>query len=154
MAKKHAVFEEQLQQSCVSIQRHFPDVVGIYLFGSAFQRGMRPDSDVDLALLGEQPYDSMELRKETLLLEAIFGRAVDLIDLIEADPVLRAEAMLKGRLVFCRDTNQCILAEIAAARCLEEHKMWIDPIIRDILTRDSTFSSSSHQHDQQDRAGS
>jgi predicted nucleotidyltransferase len=31
--------------------------LGVYLFGSQASRTLRPESDLDLAVLGEKPYD-------------------------------------------------------------------------------------------------
>lgn len=142
MSELDPAFESLLQSGLSSIRNHLPRVFGIYLFGSALQGALRSDSDVDLAVIGTRAIDPLTLAEEQARLESIFGRPVDLIDLVGTDPVLRAEAMLKGRLVFTSDSDRSILAELEAIRSLEEHTVWIEPIIRDILERNSTFRSS------------
>lgn len=139
MSELDPAFQCLLQRGIASIRSHFPNIFGIYLFGSALQEALRPDSDVDLAVIANRACDPVALLNEQVCLEAIFGRSVDLIDLVIADPVLRAEAMLKGLLVFTSDSMRSTSAELEAFRALEEHKQWVQPIITDILARGSTY---------------
>jgi uncharacterized protein len=85
------------------IHRHYPQVVGIYLFGTYGTPEERPDSDVDLALL----FLPEEARKEKSLafsachdeLEAFARRSIDLINLREANTVFQNEIISEGRLM-------------------------------------------------------
>jgi predicted nucleotidyltransferase len=135
-------FEDLVRRGCTSIREHLPHIFGIYLFGSAVDGSLTDDSDIDLAIIGDRVCERFAILEEQSRLEALFNRPVDLIDLRNADPVLRAEAMLKGRLVFSSDQVRTVLAELETSRLLEEHKAWIEPIVRDILARDSTFRQS------------
>jgi len=71
----------------------------IYLFGSAVKGNMRQDSDIDLALLGEQPYDAYQLFLSAQTLADKFGRDVDLLDLSTASAVMKAKIVTTGRLL-------------------------------------------------------
>ena len=69
------------------------------LFGSMATRSERPDSDIDIAVLGRQPLDA---KKKTDLIEAIAqisGRAVDLIDLRTVGEPLLGEILRGQRLL-------------------------------------------------------
>jgi predicted nucleotidyltransferase len=58
----------------------------VFLFGSATKGGLRPDSDIDLAVRGLPPrvYFSAVSKASNLL-----GRAVDLVDLDDTTPLVR-----------------------------------------------------------------
>jgi uncharacterized protein len=85
------------------VRKHYPHVLGIYLFGTYGTPEERPDSDVDLALL----LLPEEARREKSLvfsackdeLETLTGRSIDLINLREVNTVLQNEIVTEGRLV-------------------------------------------------------
>ncbi len=79
-----------------------PDIEAVFLFGSHAAGRARPDSDLDLALVG--PRDRLEKQKLDLLADlarAGFDR-VDLVLLDGADPALRFEAVRPNCLVHAR----------------------------------------------------
>lgn len=85
----------------------YPDVQGIYLFGS-YQTGDEwPDSDVDIALL--LPPDVAKQQSNLAMSECCFTLAealnkdVDLLNLRTVSTVFRKEVVTKGRLLFCAD---------------------------------------------------
>jgi len=67
----------------------------VFVFGSATKRGLRPDSDVDMAVAGLPPavYFSAVSRASDLL-----GRPVDLVDLDDPTPRVR-HLLSSGELV-------------------------------------------------------
>lgn len=68
------------------------------LFGSRARGTERPDSDVDLCVVGDTSVDAgLALQAE---LSAAFGRDVDLIRFETADPLLRFHAVYRGRLLW------------------------------------------------------
>jgi predicted nucleotidyltransferase len=69
------------------------------LFGSAAVGRLRPDSDVDIGVLGPAPRDLPALQ---LRLERITGRPVDIVPLDTAPPLLRFEVARDGRLLVER----------------------------------------------------
>jgi uncharacterized protein len=79
--------------------------IAAVVFGSAAGGSLRPDSDVDLALLfaeGRVPREDeiLEMRAD---LEQLLRRDVDLIVLNQASPILAFQAARHGTLLFCRD---------------------------------------------------
>lgn len=81
-------------------------IVAAWLFGSQATGRARPDSDVDIALLAEQPLDLQQrLSIQIDLEEALQRFQVDVVDLHKASPVLRFEA-LNGKRVFVRSDDK------------------------------------------------
>jgi predicted nucleotidyltransferase len=93
----------------------FPDVLGVWLFGSFAEGRARPDSDVDIAILPEHPIEQDDDYLEKLgRLSMRFGRLVDLVDLRKAPPVLRFEIFSDGLRIATRDPVACDFFETTA----------------------------------------
>lgn len=79
------------------------DILLAIAFGSAAGGTSRPDSDLDLAVLGDAPLDARRRQELIRLVADVTGRPVDLVDLRTAGvPVLRS-ALHAGRKLVCRD---------------------------------------------------
>jgi predicted nucleotidyltransferase len=80
----------------------YPSIEAAYLFGSRAAGQARPDSDVDVALVG--PRAELQARKVEILAELVAEGAdeVDLVILDDADVVLRFEAVHHNCLIFAR----------------------------------------------------
>ena len=83
----------------------FPGALAWYLLGSAAKGTMRPDSDVDLALL---PCPDAVIDRSTLLhwagdLALELGREIDVGVLDSSNLVYAKEALLHGRRIVCAD---------------------------------------------------
>lgn len=98
---------EALTASCRSVlQREgIGGIDAIFLYGSALERGFRPDSDVDVAILDDsrQRLSWSEQARLMDVLERAIGRAVDLRMLRESSPSHQAHVLEQGRLVWSRD---------------------------------------------------
>jgi predicted nucleotidyltransferase len=69
----------------------------VILFGSRARGTARPDSDVDLCVVGGNPdADGLDLQGE---LAQVFRRNVDLVRFERSDPVLRFHSVFYGRLL-------------------------------------------------------
>lgn len=63
-------------------------------------------SDLDLAVFADPPLaDSEREVLLTELMEEVRRKAIDLVDLRRAPPVLAYEVVDSGKLLFCRDTD-------------------------------------------------
>jgi len=86
-----------------SIVDDYPDIQGVYLFGSYDTEHERPDSDIDLALLLPFPVaiqtKDLPLSPCRVELETKLGRNVDLINLRLTSTVLQNEILNTGRLI-------------------------------------------------------
>jgi predicted nucleotidyltransferase len=108
--------------------------LGVYLFGSQALRTSRPESDLDLAVLGEKPYDPWELFQVASLLSRLVSREVDLVDLRQAPLALQAQVAAFGQALNLRRSEAerfLDLALKAYARLNEERA----DLIQDILKR-------------------
>lgn len=85
----------------------FPDVQAIYLFGTYGTEAIRPDSDVDIAVLlpAERAKEAgfLGLSQLSSELEDLLGRTVDLINLRKVPTVLQFEVLKADRRIYCSD---------------------------------------------------
>jgi predicted nucleotidyltransferase len=97
-----------------------PAVLAAVVFGSAAVGRLRPDSDLDLAVLfaeGRVPdaFAALELRAA---LEQRLCRDVDLIILNQASPILAFQVAKNGRLITCKDPHAY---QLYAMRLISEY---------------------------------
>jgi uncharacterized protein len=94
-----------LKTVCDRILRTHPTTQAIYLYGSHATGDVRPDSDVDLALLlphtEAKATGSLALSELSTELELLLGCRVDLVNLRQTSTVLQKEVVFKGRRLFC-----------------------------------------------------
>jgi predicted nucleotidyltransferase len=90
-----------------AVLRHYPDVVAVYLFGTAGTEDERSDSDLDIALLfsHEKAAEIGSLQMSDLCLELgrVVNRGVDLINLRLVNTVFQKEVVAADRRVYCAD---------------------------------------------------
>jgi predicted nucleotidyltransferase len=93
---------ETLRRRARRVLARYPSIEAAYLFGSRAAGQARPDSDVDVALVG--PRAELQARKVEILAELV-AEGVDEVDLVildDADVVLRFEAVHHNCLIFAR----------------------------------------------------
>jgi len=90
-----------------TILTSYPDVQGIYLFGSFQTEDEWPDSDVDIALLLKPEESrrerSLAMSRCSLELARLLGKDVDLVNARMVSTVFQKEIVTKGRLLYCGD---------------------------------------------------
>jgi predicted nucleotidyltransferase len=94
--------EDTLKERIVAVLERHPEVVGAYLFGSRGRGEEADGSDVDVAVLFDDPTDlehTIALEDE---IERSVGLSVDLVDVARAGPYLALDAV-RGERVFERD---------------------------------------------------
>ena len=89
------------------IRSEIPDVIAVYLFGSAAAGELRPDSDIDLAVLLVAPQPAARLWSLAQSLAVSVGRDVDLIDLRSTSTVMQAQVISTGKRLYCADEPRC-----------------------------------------------
>ncbi|MBB6479511.1 type VII toxin-antitoxin system MntA family adenylyltransferase antitoxin [Spirochaeta isovalerica] len=99
---------EKIQTVAADIFRKYDKVVAVFLLGSAATSKLRPDSDIDMALLTESgkkilPSDFLSLSSS---LSYEFSRTVDLGIISSKNLIYAREALLKGIPVFVRDEDK------------------------------------------------
>lgn len=93
------------------IRQRFPEVFGIYLFGSFGTAYQTKESDIDLALLPSHPIDPVALWELSREISLAVHREVDLIDLRGTSTVFRYVILSEGRRIFCQDAPACDATE-------------------------------------------
>jgi predicted nucleotidyltransferase len=90
-----------------TVLESYPNVQGIYLFGSHMTADEWPDSDVDIALLlppaEAKKERSFAMSECTLALARILNKDVDLLNARTVSTVFQKEIITKGRLLYCAD---------------------------------------------------
>ena len=79
------------------------DIVLAIAFGSAATGKLRPDSDIDVAVLMSSPMTVERRRALTELLADAAGRPVDLVDLSTSGVAVTRAALTQGRRLVTRD---------------------------------------------------
>ncbi len=97
--------DPHIREQVLEVAGRRDDVAAAYLLGSAAHGRMRPDSDIDVALLPARGRDiplpaRLELAAE---LERRLGRNVDLGVITPANLIYAAEAILNGRRLVTMD---------------------------------------------------
>lgn len=90
-------------KACLSPQS---ELLAAWLFGSQAKQTARPDSDVDVAVLGHRPLTLEErLSLQLLVGQAVGSFSVDIVDLSKASSILRFEA-LHGQRLFVHSAEK------------------------------------------------
>ena len=102
-----------------------PNVVAAWIFGSAQQGQLGPDSDIDIGVLFAKTPTLDELLSLIGALQAVFhSDDVDLVTLNGASSILRFEA-ISGRLLFSRDEARRVAFVSLTSRQYEDDMAWI-----------------------------
>lgn len=89
----------------------FPHITLALLFGSVAAGRARVDSDLDIAVLAQQPLTVAEHIALTQALAEQTGRAIDLIDLATAPEPLLGQIVQTGRRIVGSDNNYARLIQ-------------------------------------------
>ena len=114
-----------------------PDARAVYLFGSRAGGVARPDSDLDLAVLPPRPLGAVERFDAQEALALALAVDVDLVDLLSASTVMRAEVLRTGRVVYDADPTARAFWEVwtmSAYALLNEERA---AILEDVRERGS-----------------
>lgn len=84
------------------------DIVVDIGFGSIARGELRPDSDIDIAVLARTVLTSARRRELIEMLAEASGRSVDLIDLRTAGVVVTRAALSEGERLVCKDENEYV----------------------------------------------
>lgn len=90
-----------------TVLAHYPNVQGIYLFGSCMTEDEWPESDIDIALLlpplAAKQKKSLAISDCAIELSNTLGKQVDLLNARAVSTVFQKEIVTKGRLLYCAD---------------------------------------------------
>lgn len=78
------------------ISKRFPGAYGAYVFGSAASGQLRPESDLDVAILRVNPLSPDEVLELKSFISQKFRRDSDILDLYRVDSVTAAQVVTTG----------------------------------------------------------
>lgn len=87
------------------LQVELPGVIAIHAFGSRAAQRPRPDSDLDLAVLGERPFGARRLWAVASALASRLNMDVDLVDLRTASTVMQHQILTTGERLWAADSR-------------------------------------------------
>jgi predicted nucleotidyltransferase len=96
---------ERLDEAAAYLERKF-GIDTLWLFGSQAQGADNADSDVDLAALFRRRPSGLELLDAEGELGTLAGRAVQVVDLENASPIVGMQVLRHGRLLRDRDPKR------------------------------------------------
>ena len=115
------------------------EAAAAYVFGSVTAGRARDESDGDVAVLLKDDSSAPEMMERRLelrrTLEASTEHAVDLAVLNDASPVLQAQVLRKGGLVYQRGARPRIAFEVCAGKMYADRKPMCE-FFRRALVRD------------------
>ncbi len=84
---------------------NIPNIVAVYLFGSAVQNGTKKPRDIDIAVLFQYPRvpDGLKLIELQGELSDLLHKSVDLVALNNASPILMMQVLKKGKCILERN---------------------------------------------------
>lgn len=90
------------------------DLINIILFGSFLTDEFHEASDIDIAVLGEEPLDLTQLLNLELAFEKHFNRSIDVVDLKgkNTDLFVKINILNTGKSVYSIDDNKSLEAFI------------------------------------------
>lgn len=90
------------------LQTAIPSLSAAYLFGSWAQGTAGPESDIDLAILADNPPDPVGLWTLAGELADVAGCPVDLLDLRAASTVMQYQIITTGERLWARDAQAAL----------------------------------------------
>ena len=118
------------------ILRDMPGLRLAILYGSAATGRMRPDSDVDIAILFDRPLSTEKKMELISRLERELKRDVDLVDLFDLSGTILKQILTKGRVLFQSTTG--VLAGIVQRMVYNQADM-MPYVSRTLMERQKRF---------------
>ncbi len=129
---------EDKQKIKTLVQQHANQpLLAIYVFGSRVSGETHASSDLDVALLGSVPLQGADAFEIKAALSSVFRCDIDLVDLLRADSVSKAQIVSSGEVVFVKDPRELAFFE---TRVFSEYALLNEEragILQDILQRGS-----------------
>lgn len=90
------------------LRQRIPSLSAVWFFGSHTSGDAGPDSDLDVAFLGDDPPGPMAIWDLSGELQDRVGVQVDLVDLRGATTVFQYQVVTKGERVWARDSGAAV----------------------------------------------
>lgn len=115
------------------LMQAIPSLKLIYLFGSHASGTATKTSDIDIAMLAQQPIDNVQRFELAQLLAITLDCDVDLVDLLNASTVMQMQIVTTGQLLYGdSDTDLAFSGQIYSmyGRLQEDRKDIINDFIK------------------------
>lgn len=96
---------EDIFDRITNVLEREPGLKLVIIYGSAAAEKMRHDSDVDVAVLFDNPLNIEQKMDLIRRLEIELKRDIDLVDLFNLSGTILKQILCKGRIVFNNDTD-------------------------------------------------
>ena len=106
--RKERVTEIDVQQIADRVGemlQTYPDLKLAFLYGSAVNGKMRPDSDVDIAVLFDHPLGAGQKMALGACFEEVLLKTIDLVDLFSLSGTILKKILCEGRVVVKKNTE-------------------------------------------------
>ncbi len=106
--RKERVTEIDVQQIADRVGemlQTYPDLKLAFLYGSAVNGKMRPDSDVDIAVLFDHPLGAGQKMALSACFEEALLKTIDLVDLFSLSGTILKQILCEGRVVVKKNTE-------------------------------------------------
>ncbi len=103
--KKGKIIDQIINQAIKSILQETKDVKKIHLFGSAADKTLHLNSDIDLAV----EFDNISLKKATLFKKRILGQVDKKVDILVFEYLpekIKQEIKTKGKLIYLNENKR------------------------------------------------
>lgn len=107
----------------------------LYLFGSYAKNINRDESDIDIAVLLETSMESKEKYKYKMELVDLLEKEIDLIDLFDANIILKHQIVTTGKNLFCRSNLERDEFKYGVISCYYQYREDIDIVKKSIKKR-------------------
>ena len=96
---------QQIADRVGEILQTYPDLKLAFLYGSAVNGKMRPDSDVDIAVLFDHPLGAGQKMALGACFEEALLKTIDLVDLFSLSGTILKQILCEGRVVVKKNTE-------------------------------------------------
>ncbi len=120
------------------LMKNYPQVVGIYLYGSHARNTENQLSDIDLGIMvdgGAAAAAEFQLEMIGRMMEIFGTDNVDVQMLTEDSPPALALAMLKGRVIYCRSHSVKAAKEARILSLYQDFQPFIDLYAKHVIRR-------------------
>lgn len=131
--------EKEIKKSIKIIKKNISNLIAVYVFGSFAKSVQTKKSDLDLAVLPKEKLNPIFLWELSKKISFKIKRDVDLIDLLDANTVLRFQIINEGELFYCKDKNKCAFFENTTDSMYLDFNYIRKKIIENIIKRKKIF---------------
>lgn len=120
------------------LMKNYPQVVGVYLYGSHARDTENRLSDIDLGIMvdgGTAAATEFQLEMIGRMMEIFGTDNVDVQMLTEESPPALALAMLKGKMIYCRSGSVKISKEARILSLYQDFQPLIDLYAKHVVKR-------------------